>query len=938
MGWIFVGLFVVFFLISFVWGILRGVAKTRIRVAAVALSFVLALLLTAFLKTVLVSPWSMENIIAPALSTLEITLLQDLLGMSNTLNEVLMGCIGAIAAPLLFVVAFIICSLITWIIYTIVTLCFGAPLRHHNSRLHLKLVRLIPYAAVSALVLVMVLMVPVSVYADIAPTVTDKLTDAGILEGEAADTTNQILNDYVKPLNESVSVKTFRTLGGNAICESMTNFKVRDKVTNLKDEVGAVTAFGCNIFRLSKTEIAQYSSEEAAIILAVADSFDDSELLPAIVGEVVYNAAESWLQGEMFLTVEKPDLGELFDPFFNTILRVLQKDAQNTTALQADIRTLAELISTMAKHQVFGHLEDPNALMSALTAGGAVDEIIACLNKNDSMKVLIPEITNLGIRAMAGTLGIPANDIAIYEGMLGDIADSLNEIRALPTDSERTQAMTAELKTAFDNAGIVADDNLLACYSASMVNDMVDGVDAQIGAQDVRAFFALYDLNAGNAVVSSGSKEENLAGVVEVDPDVLKGTIYEGMSSAQLAKTGAAALANVVSSLSKITEDTADATIAEQASAIIVEAYSDLLGEDNAAMQQLSSIVIEAPLSQDTLDFVSGLSSAESVGEISSRITVEKLVVDAQKLVDSVGGGIDVEKEVKVIRAVMDAATEILGSDNPEDMDLNSIASAAGKVMDALSESSFFGEEQTATLFNAVLQSEQVRDVAGLDMATANQLAEKATQVPEGEKVNYTATMNSVSSSITIVTQMGKGEEIKEEDLVDMIRNLTPSSAGMIEVYVTPERLVGYGVPEAYSKHSATMIADVFGYLGRTPMSEEQFSTEAKALNQILNISMATKDTTGKKLFGEILPEAEELITILMSSEAIKYSLDKNMTDGEKVTVVDPYGLSTKLTNQEAETEEFLNALNAYHAHHPETKTLTLEALAAMLGFQVDLQ
>jgi hypothetical protein len=40
---------------------------------------------------------------------------------------------------------------------------------------------------------------------------------------------------------------------------------------------------------------------------------------------------------------------------------------------------------------------------------------------------------------------------------------------------------------------------------------------------------------------------------------------------------------------------------------------------------------------------------------------------------------------------------------------------------------------------------------------------------------------------------------ISEQELVDLIRNLNSQTAGMIEVYVTPQRLVDNKIPEKYS-------------------------------------------------------------------------------------------------------------------------------------------
>ena len=61
------------------------------------------------------------------------------------------------------------------------------------------------------------------------------------------------------------------------------------------------------------------------------------------------------------------------------------------------------------------------------------------------------------------------------------------------------------------------------------------------------------------------------------------------------------------------------------------------------------------------------------------------------------------------------------------------------------------------------------------------------------------------------------------------------------------------------------------------------------------------------------------------------------LTDGNKVTVFDPYELSGKIKEGSQDYVEATDAIYAYRAAHPEVDDLVFEALAALLGVQVDL-
>ena len=258
-----------------------------------------------------------------------------------------------------------------------------------------------------------------------------------------------------------------------------------------------------------------------------------------------------------------------------------------------------------------------------------------------------------------------------------------------------------------------------------------------------------------------------------------------------------------------------------------------------------------------------------------------------------------------------------------------------GTILDSLAETNNFGKDKTAELFTSVMQSETVRDAANLDMKTATEIAQKAT---EGE-VNYTQTMNTVATSVNIMEKLAADGTISEQELVDLIRNLNSQTAGMIEVYVTPQRLVDNKIPEKYSEISSDLIKSQFGYIADSDKSNSEI--EAKALNQILNIALAAKESNDKNLFSSApgagdgkLPTATETVNILLDSKAVRHALVDVLTDGEQITVFDPYELSGEIKPESQDRADFLAAIDAYSAANPDVDTLTLNALAALFGIE----
>ncbi len=931
--------------ISVLWGFLRGLGKARIRGISILVCSVAAVLVTLLLKNQ-IATMNFVNWLVSLLESNQQSGIAELLGFSETLNEVILKCAASLVAPLLCLSLFFLFSFITWFVFLIVTLILNAKLRSYNERCKFSRTRAMIWGFVQGLAIVIIILIPVSAYVEAVPAVTEAVVESNLL-GESGAEIEETIEKDVNSINNNGLIVVYRTLGGRALSQTLTDFEINGNRAHLTDELSSVSKFACDIFSLTQTEIANYGAAEAAVFKSIASSFEGSVLLPTIAGEFIYGATDAWINEREFVGVAKPSLGdmsEIFDPFINKLLLIMNTDARQIDALKADINTVADLVATMAEKGIFANLSNTEDLMNTLGGDGTVTTMINILGQNNSMKVLIPEMTNIGVRAIATTLGIPADAEEVYAELMNDIADTLNDIRDLP-DAERIETLSNTLVTSFDEAGIPIDKEIIDSYSISMIEDLLESNEAELTGNDVQAFFALYALNVAEELENSNDPTGGLAatGTLPLDAltDLLAGTVYEGKSEEELKNSGAAVLAEASKLLSQMEEHDDPEVVASNASAILQATYGTLLSGKEASMSVITGITVTKPLTTSSVQATASLQSSNDMKEVSVKVTLADLLIDTDAAAEQINEE-TLEKESAAISAIFTAAKDLTKQTSGEtsDIKLSEVAGSVGNILDSLNETASFGSDKTGKLFTAVLQSETVRTAADMDMATATQMAEKATT----GNGNYSQTMGAVSSGMELFTKLGNdNENLTDEEIEELIRNINPQTAGMIEVYVTEDRIMKYGVSAEYAGTSASLLSTTFSFMADATMDEAQYKAESAALNHILTIAISAKShSSGEQLFGGILPSATDTVNSLMSSHALAYSLRVNMLDenGEIAEgKFDVFHLSNRIPETSEDYIECVNAMKAYYEDHPTEETAqTMKAVSALLGVAVDAE
>ncbi len=806
MGTIFAAVLLVFVAICVLWSVfVRKLVKTRLKSILVIACVLVALIGTIAAKDTVLDPAFVEGTLLPMLEPHLSAEIVELVKDSAALREVALGLPLALLSPIFFTLIYTLLYILTSIAYLFVLLFAGRKLKKSNkNKAPYAKAQAFAWSVCSAALSLVVILIPLAFYGSLADDTLAALSEADVIPAEAQETVEKINEEYVAPITKGTVVEVFRVFGGDMLIDEMTSFPLKGETVYVKNEFSVISGLVGEVMPLVNAgEPANYGEEEANRLVAIADSLTDSQFLTTVASEAVYVLTDDMVNGEEAMPMAD---NEMFGDLITRTITIVHDDAKSTTLFAADLNTVAEMAGELIKGGVLANMNDTDALMDELAGGDTIKNVIVVLGRNSSMKVLIPEVTNIGIEAIASAVEVKANADEAYNDLLQTVASALNDVKML--DGEAKQAeLSQKLADAFDHAGVVVEKEAVDLYAAAMILEIASmRDDTPVVAQDVQAFFA------------------------------------------------------TTTSVSTVS-----------------------------------------------------LKNAEEFEKVTLLVFLDDLVIDVDEAAKLINDN-NVEKEAEAIGGIFSQAGDLLNDVSGEELDIGTMAGSVGGILNSLQASVSVGPERTSKLFIAIVQSGMVRDAANMDIATATELGTKGST---GDNVDYAKTFKTISNTMDVLQNMNSSTEegMTTEALTTVLKDLTPQTAGMMETYITEERLSeDYGLNEEQSSTAAPLISDVFGYWNEPGVAEKMAedenaaAREAEAINDVMNLvtnasDKANSGETSKSIFGGedsvMGKDAVGTIETIMSSESIKHSLNKN----SETLNGDTFGMQNK-TNEEGEVVE----------------------------------
>lgn len=924
--------------ISVVWSVfVRKLAKTRIRSISVIACVLLALIGTFIFKSVVLDPAFAKDLLNEYGESLpkELT---DLTNSSNLLFEFVLGLPVALISPVIFVTLYVVLSLISGIVYLFILIFGGRAIKKSNQKdIPYVKAKCIAWSAASAFLSLIVILIPVAFYGGLANDVVETVAGMEVVDAKTQETLQMVSDDYLTPIAGGTTVSVFRALGGDILIDEMTSFTISGGTVYLRNEVRAIFNVADSVMALTG-DLSECGDAEADALVVAVDSLTNSKLLTAISAELICMSTEEIATGKKYIKVD--DSG-MFDDLVNKTVTILYTDAKSEndterTQYKADLKTVALMFSDLIKGGAIANMDDTEAMMDELAGGTTIKKVIRDLGQNSSMKCLIPEVTNIGIKAIANAVDVREDADEVYNELMSTIAADLNSVKELD-DAEKVKELSPKLTDAFDNAGIVIDKQVIDLYSVAMIQGIINEAgDEEITAADVEGFFAAFADSANQIDTPDLADDDDNANSI---PAILARMIYN-LSIVDVKATdyneedvndmiAAGALAMTGS-----TESVLYKVIVE---GVVLKKNLDAMFVDSTKDPNYTYAIQNKFYSTSTFENTIALASAATMKEHSLLLFMDEIAID----VDNVGD-FDADVEAEAIGGIFAQAGTLMNDVSGDDINLGTMAGSVGAILNSLNKSECVGEEKTANLFIAILQSSTVRDSARMDIGTATQLGVKGTvKNANGDPVDYEKTFKTISNTMDVLQNMNSNSEegMSQEDLAVVLKDLNPQTAGMMESYITEDRLVEeFEFDPQQSATAAPIISDVFGYWNNpdVEMDEEKSAKEAEALNDVMNLVTNASDrvdsgNSEQPVFGKdnnsvMGKDASETVDTFMSSESLKYSLNKNAEDGNLED--DPFDMAGMFQGDEetGEKAEFAAAMQNYY-QNSENKNEDKESL-----------
>ena len=314
----------------------------------------------------------------------------------------------------------------------------------------------IPIGLVTALIGIFVFVSPVFGYLDVATTMLSSMN----AESESAET--QELVEYneqlLTPARNTPALSTCYDTLGVKIFDGLTASEWQDEDVQLREEIAILADMLGNVQVLGAKEVEAYGEAECAAVEALAKDISASPMLSVLCSGVLSTASNHWLQGESFMGVEPPSLGDNGDLLFHAFLEVFS--TSNKDNIGDDLLFFADVFELAVKYNVITGFSsgDENAFAALITDSGFLSDTQLLLSTHPRMAPLNVALVDVGMRCALRKMGLPEDVLASHGDLLNDMSQALQAIPAKADGTVDSEALAQDLANVFSEHELVINE------------------------------------------------------------------------------------------------------------------------------------------------------------------------------------------------------------------------------------------------------------------------------------------------------------------------------------------------------------------------------------------------------------------------------------------------------------------------------------------------
>lgn len=295
----------------------------------------------------------------------------------------------------------------------------------------------------------------------------------------------------VEPYINDSGAAILNAAGGELVFDAVAITELDNRPLSLRREVEACMEVCYEFSRVFRvvTKLDQATDEQKKIISGLGSRIEDSRFTRLLAADFLNSAAKAWLKGEAFMSINRPDLGELLNPLMDKALLVCAEATPDCVG--RDITTVLNVYLIAVESGLTGN-PDREDLMSTLEQGGVLDRVYAELRANPCMAHLAAELSNTALRIMAEAIDWADFSSDVYKDLMGNLSEAMNLVNGMEgaTFAEQVDSMTRYTMHYAEQYGVQLPESMAKMAATAMVEQLSG--DGQLTADHLEEFFNHY--------------------------------------------------------------------------------------------------------------------------------------------------------------------------------------------------------------------------------------------------------------------------------------------------------------------------------------------------------------------------------------------------------------------------------------------------------------
>ena len=456
------------------------------------------------------------RLVAKKLSTMGLELLAPTFGegLQDYISRVPVGAEGAralvslLVSPILYILIFLVMRFVLTFIAWIVRFC--VPALRQRTRREITL----PVAAGNGLLFALITLVPLCGYLTLGSHLLEATVSAGVISSPMmqdvlpSDMTEDDVLALADELGGNPVVVVVHNTVGRPIFSGVTTTKLNPEMThgkivklNLERELSGFVVTIARVMEAAESfEKEDYTLEDKQKLLDAADSLFSSEWISMMASDTVVAMADSWLNNQSFLGIDRPETDAAFDPTVNKFLEALRTETSDT--LPEDIRIILGVVADLKVSGLFEDGADYMTLAERMMGDGLLDRLLDELRASERLGVLADELESLSIRLVTSMLGVDKLKDGEYAETMGKIASKLTDSLELD-EAERDAMVVDAIQNNLKAVGYDVPEDLALKLAHQAIDEM--GADGEITGDELTDYLVSH---AGDALGIVGDAED----------------------------------------------------------------------------------------------------------------------------------------------------------------------------------------------------------------------------------------------------------------------------------------------------------------------------------------------------------------------------------------------------------------------------------------------